>query len=74
MNPLRARWLLTDEAGGISVLYENLVSGIQFYCGIVRKDTPLDHLIEFIVAEGDPGDYVFRNGLPLFQVSAQEAA
>jgi len=71
---LGARWTLNDRKEGISVVYENLESGITFDCGIVRLDTPLDHLAEFIVSEGDPGDMVYRNGAHIFQVLSQEAA
>jgi hypothetical protein len=32
------------------------------------------HLIEFIVAEGDPGDMVYMDGVTLFQIQKKVVA
>jgi hypothetical protein len=69
-----ARWTIKETDTGISVVYENLVRGITFDCGICRKDTLPELLWEFIVSEGDPGDVVYWGDTPPFQVSMRAAA
>lgn len=63
MKSLGARWSITDTKDGKIVVYENLEAGIRFECGVCRRDTPVDMILEFILGEGDPGDLVFLNGL-----------
>ena len=65
---LLARWTVKNTNKGISVVYENLERGIVFDCGVCRTDTLPDVLLEFIMAEGDPGDFVYWNDAPPFQV------
>jgi hypothetical protein len=67
---LLARWTVKETNKGISVVYENLERGITFDCGICRKDTLPELLLEFIMSEGDPGDLVYWGNQPPFQVMA----
>lgn len=69
-----ARWDVVDVEAGKSVIYENLESDIQFDCGIVRSDTPMSMILEFIVSEGDPGDMVFVNGSPMMVLQKEVRA
>lgn len=62
MEKLGARWDIVDTEGGKSVMYENLVAGVQFNCGICPATTTVPMLLEFILTEGDAGDIVFLNG------------
>lgn len=71
---LLARWTVKETSKGISVVYENLERGITFDCGICRKDTLPELLLEFIMSEGDPGDLVYWGNQPPFQVLAGGAA
>lgn len=54
-----------NVAGGLSLIYENLVDGITHDCGVVRGDTLPILLLEFIIGEGDPGDVVTWDGKPI---------
>lgn len=67
---LLARWTVKETDAGLSVTYENLERGIVFDCGVCRKDTLPELILEFILAEGDPGDFVFWGNRPPFQVLA----
>lgn len=62
MKALGAKWNITDTRDGRLVVYENLVDHHRFDCGVERRDTPFDMILEFIISEGDPGDLVFLNG------------
>ena len=70
---LFARWTIKETNIGISVVYENLERGIIFDCGICRKDTLPEMLLEFIMSEGDAGDLVYWGNQPPFQVMKAEA-
>lgn len=71
----RACWKIAETADGLSVVYVNLVDGIQHDCGVVRRDTLPALLIEFIADqflrdEGGlnnvhVGDVVVWNGRPI---------
>jgi hypothetical protein len=50
-----ARWeIFTEASGNVRVQYVVLQSRRQvFLCGVVRPDTPVELLIDFVVLRGD---------------------
>lgn len=60
---MKAKWdILTQDDGGILVIYRNFITDLVFECGICKPGTPLDLIIEYIEEEGDAGDQIFHDG------------
>jgi hypothetical protein len=70
---LLACWTIKTTEKGISVSYKNFVKNIDFDCGVCASSTPDELLWEFVLSEGDPGDFVVWNDSPPFQVLARVA-
>lgn len=62
MKSLGARWTIVESETGKTVVYENLETGVVFNCGVCKPETPILSILEFILSEGDPGDFVYLNG------------
>lgn len=72
-----AKWVVQENRrGNLSLTYKNLLSGQVFECGELRRDTPADMILKWIVKEGgpNPGDLIrFPDGT-ILQVHGGQAS
>lgn len=71
-----ANWVVYEKASNLQLIYRNSINGSVHACGLLRRDTPLDMIVDWVVKSGNPAafDLIKLHDGTVYQVQPQLTA